>query len=116
MSNFYQTRDLVARHRMHYDGAELQPGDRFKPMSQVDADYLVSRQRADLADAAATPAAPAADDDTLPFWPNVPAAAHTPPPAPARRVVRRRVPEAQPAAPAAALTDDTANPDTSAPD
>ena len=40
---FYQTRDMVASREMRYAGQALQKGERFRPMSQIDADYLASR-------------------------------------------------------------------------
>lgn len=60
----YQTRDLVATRPMLYDGQDLQPGDRFRPMSDVDSDYLIKCGRAALADASPAPVAAPEPDPT----------------------------------------------------
>lgn len=64
---FYQTRDLVALREQMYDGQDLKPGDVFRPISEVDSDYLISRKRAALHDADAfTPDAPVAPEAAKP--------------------------------------------------
>lgn len=42
----YETRDMIARGVLSYNGRELRHGERFTPLSKVDADYLESRGRA----------------------------------------------------------------------
>lgn len=88
----YLTRDLVAIGRpLAYCGQEHQPGQRFRPMSQIDADYLVSRGRAQVApDETPPPAAPVAAP--------VPPIADTPPPAADQVAEQVSQPEAEQAA------------------
>jgi hypothetical protein len=47
MDGTYETRVLVARGPLIYNGLDLRPGDRFRALSEVDAAYLISRGRAD---------------------------------------------------------------------
>ena len=64
---FYQTRDLVALREQMYDGQDLKPGDVFRPMSEVDSNYLVSRGRAKLHDPETfTPDTPVAPEAAKP--------------------------------------------------
>lgn len=64
---FYQTRDLVALREQMYDGQDLKPGDVFRPMSEVDSNYLVSRGRAKLHDPETfTPDTPVAPESAKP--------------------------------------------------
>lgn len=42
----YETRDMIARGMLSYNGREFRPGERFTTLSKVDADYLESRGRA----------------------------------------------------------------------
>ena len=50
-----------------YDGQDLKPGDVFRPMSEVDSNYLVSRGRAKLHDPETfTPDTPVAPESAKP--------------------------------------------------
>lgn len=77
---FYQTRDLVALREQLYDGQDLKPGDVFRPISEVDSDYLISRKRAALHDADAfTPDAPVAPEAAKPVVQEAPKRRGRPP-------------------------------------